>query len=455
MSNETITAGWLAERVGSTSARGIAGAVADLVRRTELAAGAKMPTVRAFAAELGVSPTTVAEAWTILRRHRVLLTQGRRGTVITGPPSVPHPARYERIGHFGGNVRSDLAIAAPDPALLPDLSGALTAALSNTGLNTYQREQVTPALEAAGQRDWPFESEAMLAVGGGYEGMLLVCQTQVIAGDRVAVEEPTAARLLDLLDFVGAEVLPVPCDAEGPRPDALAEALRRKPVAFVYQPRGHTPCGHAVGPERSARLAELLEPTGTVIVEDDGLGPISSKPLHSLGRVLPERTVLVRSYSKSYGPDLRLALVGGAGQIVDRIRVLRSFGTGWTSRILQDALAALLDDPAVDAGLVEARARYAERRGALSGALAERGVHVDTDDGLALWVPVREESETLVTLAAHGITVVPGSRCQSQPGGPAYIRVSTATLDTEPGAIAELADVLALAAHGGDPLDAR
>ncbi|MBM0224625.1 MULTISPECIES: hypothetical protein [Micromonospora] len=53
-------------------------------------------------------------------------------------------------------------------------------------------------------------------------------------------------------------MIPVPRDERGPRPDALADAVRRKPVLFIYQPHAHSPAGHSVDPARSAELAAAL-----------------------------------------------------------------------------------------------------------------------------------------------------------------------------------------------------
>lgn len=445
MDEPTVEASRLAEHIGERSARGIASALTDLIRRGDIAEGTRLPTVRGLAAELGVSPATVADAWATLRRHRVVSTQRRRGTVVIGPPSVPHPARYERIGDFGSRLSIDLAIAAPDPALLPPLGRALAAAARTERLNDYARETITARLREAVEPGWPFAAEGWLVVGGGYEGVQLVCQTIALPGDRIAVEDPTGARLLDIFEALGAEPIPVACDRDGPIPSALARALEANPAAFVYQPRGHTPCGHALTPARAAELAALLAPAGTLAVEDDGIGEVSAAPAVSVGEHLPGRTVLVRSYSKSHGPDLRIAVLGGAGEAVEKVRVLRSFGTGWTSRILQDALAHLLGDPEAERAVVRARETYARRRDGLAAALAERGLPTANRDGLALWVPVADESEALVTLAAHGVAAAPGSRYQIITSRP-HLRIATSRLPEDPARRAEIAEVIALAA---------
>ncbi|MEV0820159.1 PLP-dependent aminotransferase family protein [Nonomuraea rubra] len=449
-----MDAAWLAQRIADPSARGIAAALTDLIREGTVTAQTRLPTVRGLARELGVSSGTVADAWAELRRHGMIRTERRRGTVVLGPPEVPRPIRYERLGHWGDRLAIDLTIASPDTALLPPLEAALAAAARAEGLNDYARATITPRLRAAVEPDWPFQAEGWLAVGGGYEAVQLLCQTAALPGDRIAIEEPTGARLLDILERVGVQIVPVACDEHGPIPGALEKALRARPVAFVYQPRGQSPCGHAVTPARSAELAELLEPAKTLIVEDDGIGELSVSPMVSMGARFPGRTVLVRSYSKSHGPDLRIAVIGGAADAVERVRVLRSFGTGWTSRILQDTLAHLLGDAGVRERVAHAREVYARRRARLAAELAARGVRTGGGDGLVLWVPVHDEPAALVTLAAHGISVAPGSRYVVEPAAAHHLRLATARLTDDPDELSALADVIALAATGGRRLSA-
>ncbi|WP_019547350.1 aminotransferase class I/II-fold pyridoxal phosphate-dependent enzyme [Streptomyces sulphureus] len=445
------TAAGLAARLTDTTATGIAATMTELIRSGELAPDAPLPTVRALASVLGVSPATVAQAWSHLRKHRMIITRGRRGTVVSGPPSVPHPRRFERVGSLGDRLTLDLAVAAPDPALLPPLEEALQAGAAVPGLNDYTRTAIAPALQEAVRADWPGEPEAWTAVGGGYEGVELLCRALLLPGDRVAVEEPTAARLLDILDACDAEAVPVHCDDDGPLPESLATALDTSPALFLYQPRAQTPCGWTIGHDRADRLTALLAAAPHVfLLEDDGIGPLAQHPGASLAARLPDRSVVVRSYSKSYGPDLRIAVIGGPREVVEKTRVLRTYGTGWTSRILQGALAHLLRDRRTTA-LVEAAARrYAHRREALAGRLAEREVPTRNQDGLALWVPVADETSALVTLAARGITVSPGSRFRASPSSQAYVRVATSKLGEDPAALDQTADLLAHAATTAD-----
>ena len=58
--------------------------VVRLVRSGELPAGARLPTVRALAGDLGLAVNTVAHAYRALERDGVVETRGRHGTFVAG-----------------------------------------------------------------------------------------------------------------------------------------------------------------------------------------------------------------------------------------------------------------------------------------------------------------------------------------------------------------------------------
>jgi DNA-binding transcriptional MocR family regulator len=128
------------------------------------------------------------------------------------------------------------------------------------------------------------------------------------------------------------------------------------------------------------------------------------------------------------------------------VQSYRSFSSGWSSRLLQAAAAFLLNDPATTALVAQARDVYAMRRDALAARLVERGIDLPSSDGLCLWIPVAAEQFALVTLAAHGIAVLPGSKCSTRPI--ARIRLATCILKDR---YDYVADAVALAAGIGAP----
>lgn len=53
--------------------------------------GARLPTMRALAADLGVAIGTVARAYRELEATGLIASRRRTGTVVTGPTSAPEP----------------------------------------------------------------------------------------------------------------------------------------------------------------------------------------------------------------------------------------------------------------------------------------------------------------------------------------------------------------------------
>lgn len=430
----THDAEWLAERLSERTARGIAVETSALIRSGVLPIGSQLPTVRDLAFRLGVSPATVSEAWSELRRQKMISGRGRKGTWVFGDTVAPRPARMGSVGYFGEGVL-DLSLAVPDRALLPPLAAALAHGATAENVNSYERTPILAELKAAAERRWPYRPETFLATNGGYNAVYAALHALVMPGASVAIEDPTAMRLLDIIEDLGAEIIPVACDDDGPLPVSLATALARKPTAFIYQPRTHSVTGRAITADRLAELGRVLEGSDTLIIEDDGVGDVSPLPPVSLGARFPERVVHILSFSKALGPDLRLAVLSSSAGIVRQIQSYRSFSSGWTSRLLQAATAWLLNDKASMGMVATAREVYATRRAALAAALAVRGIALPAGDGLCVWVPVISEQYALVTLAAHGIAVLPGGKCSVR--ATSHIRVATGILSDRYEAVAD------------------
>ncbi|HEY4332815.1 MAG TPA: aminotransferase class I/II-fold pyridoxal phosphate-dependent enzyme, partial [Ilumatobacteraceae bacterium] len=296
----------------------------------------------------------------------------------------------------------------PDPALLPDLSRVVKLVGRQSLTSSYLDSPVLPELDEVLRAQWPFRPEELTVVDGAMDALDRVAQVIVHLGDRVVVEDPTFPPLLDLLDLLGAEVIGVPVDDAGISLEALRAALAHQPSAIFLQPRAHNPTGVTMTAKRAKAVAALLTNSNAIVVEDDHSGEIASSKLVSIGTSLPARTVHIRSFSKSHGPDLRLAAVGGAGDVVAAVANRRLLGPGWSSRILQAVLVALLNDPATARSLDEARAEYTRRRQLVTAVLQSRAVPFTGTDGINLWMRVNDERSALITLAAQGIGAAPG-----------------------------------------------
>jgi DNA-binding transcriptional MocR family regulator len=425
-----------------------AASAAELVRGIEqavasgaLAPGQRLPSVRRFASEVGLSPATVAAGLAELRRRGVVLTEPRRGTrigerppITSSRPPLPVPAGAR-----------DLSRGNPDPALLPNLGQALSRA--DLPVRLYGEPPALPGLLALAREQVQADGipgEALCVVSGALDAIERVLQVHLRPGDRVAVESPGYAALYDLLRAQGLSLEAVGMDERGMRPGELRAALARGAGAVIITPRGQNPTGAALDRDRAGELrAALAESPGALVIEDDHLGAVAGAPLHTTvpGRL---RWAATRSVAKALGPDLRLAVLAGDPQTVARVQGRQQCGPGWVSHILQTLVLSLWSDDAVQAQIVHAAAVYAERREGLLASLAAHGVPAQGASGLNVWVPVADEAATVGALMQRGWVVASGAPYRLAGSGPG-VRVTTATLTAEePARLAlDLAEVLA------------
>ena len=430
--------------VDDRSAKGIALALTTAIDHGALAPGTQLPPIRRAARDLEVAPATVSAAWAQLTRAGLIETDGRRGTRVRA--AVAGPRRYRRALDSPDGFRVDLSTGLPDPHLLPDLHAALRRVPRDEQQHSYLEDPVIPALRALLVESWPFPAEQLTVVDGAMDAHSQFVAAHLRFGDRVAVEQPCFPPLLDLLEMAGVVPLPVEYDAGGPVVSDLVAAVEAGAKVLFFQPWGQNPSGQSLAPSRARALAAALSGRDVLVVEDDSAGGSPSGAPLSLGACLPGQTALVRSYSKTHGPDLRLAAIGGPRRVVDPIVERRYLGQGWSSRLLQSILVDLLTAARSQAVVARAQRIYADRTMAMADALAAHGLVVPGRDGINLWVPVADQSAALLHLAAAGVRAASGDPFWITPPGESHIRITTASVD---GGYDDLAALVAAAAHAG------
>lgn len=432
----------IAEEVGDSSAQGIARAISGLITAGRINPGDQLPTVRAVASALGVSSSTVSAAWRLMQNHGVILTDRRRGTTVRSSRGSIE-GRYWQVPVPHGTFEVDLSTGTPDSALLPQIGPILKRIHANVAVGSYLDSPVLPDLETELRRRWPFEPEHITVVDGAQDALDRLVGALLQIGDRVIVEQPTFPPLLDMLELAGAEVIGVALDDQGMVLSPFSEALERPPTAVFLQPRAHNPSGISMSAKRADAIAGLLGPE-TWVIEDDHSGDASGVPLNSVSARRPQRGVLIHSYSKSHGPDLRIAAIGGATAPLRTLERRRSLGPSWTSRLVQQILLEMLTDGMVEAQVQRAAATYLQRRADFVAALASHGIALAMGAGLNISVPVQDEQVAVIYLAANGIAAAPGRPFLVEPTDEDFIRLS---IGNHRGHAADLAEVVAAAAR--------
>ena len=350
------------------------------------------------------------------------------------------PLRVRGARPLPANVR-DLASGNPDPGMLPPLGPALAAL--DPAHKLYGGPVKLERLVKLVRADFAADGIAgdIAVVGGALDGIERTLQSQLLPGDQVVVEDPSWPRINDLVRSLGMHPVPVSIDGRGPVPQELTAALRGA-KAVIVTPRGQNPTGAAIDEQRGLQLRRVLEQNpDLLVIEDDYVGAVAGAPYVGL-HAASQRWVVIRSLSKVLGPDLRVAPMIGDALTISRVEGRQLLGAGWVSHLLQQTAANLLESAGTAELLERAKLSYAERRTALTDALAEHGIAAHGRTGLGVWVPLAEEVATVQHLLERGWAVSAGERFRF--GSPPGIRITTTNLgpDEATGLAAAIAEIV-------------
>jgi GntR family transcriptional regulator/MocR family aminotransferase len=394
-------------------------AIRDGIREGRLAAGARLPSTRALADELGVSRGVVSEAYGQLAAEGYLLT--RQGAPVrvarTVRPAQPRPSAVSLLPSFRYHFHPGL----------PDLAGfprdrwlrSLRAALREAPLDAvgYPDPRGVPSLrETLGEylgrvRGVAADPEQMMICGGFSPGLSMLCRWLQERGvEQVALEDPGWHQHRLIVEQAGLEVVPIPVDREGLRVDAL-EASGASVV--VVTPAHQFPTGCVLGSERRAALVEWAEKGERLIVEDDydseyrydraGVGALQG--------LAPERVAYIGSTGKRLAPGIRLGwmqLPSWAAWPLVPVKAIEDRGC---DAVQQLALQDFIERGELDRHLRRTRLLYQRRREALSRAVASRLASCRLGEGAAglyetLALPDElDEASVIAAAAERGVGV--------------------------------------------------
>jgi DNA-binding transcriptional MocR family regulator len=431
-------------QIAGQSASAIAESIERGIDSGALKADEPLPTIRTLASRLGVSPTTVNAAYTQLRSHGRIGGNRRGGSRIVPRAKFPTAA--------AATIRDDvrnLVIANPDPALLPPLRPFVERSLEEGHL--YGATLVHPKLLDAARKRFEADRVDAAYVGvasGTLDAIAAALSTNLVAGDIVALEDPTYPPYRELCALLGLRAIPVRVDAYGAVPADVAKAVRAGAKALIVVPRAQNPTGAAFDAKRAGELAAVLHDAHTtLVIEDDYLGLLfSSRPSLLSGKI--PRWLLIRSVGKPLAPDVRVAFRAADALTHARLEHQQRLSAGWVSWMLQGTVAAMLADPAVTRRLKTAGEAYWTRRHELVMQLRKHAIHVLDGPGFTVWVPVPDELSVVRSLDTAGWAVDGGTRYrfESTPG----IRVVTTTMDADEAQrfAATLAEILTSSSSG-------
>ncbi|MFM9371485.1 PLP-dependent aminotransferase family protein [Streptomyces sp. Da 82-17] len=420
----TATAG---ERPGY---RALAHGVRTLLLDGRIALRTRLPAERELATALGISRATVTAAYDLLRTDGFAHSRRGSGTWT----ALPEGRRPSSVAFADADDVIDLALAAPyapHGALADALAAATGAAMARHAASAGYHPYGLPELRAAvaerfTRRGLPTLPEQILITSGAQQAVSLTLDLLARPGDRVLVENPSYANVLDAVRRGGLRATPVPVTDEGWDAEVAESTLRQSAPRLAYLvPDFHNPTGRLMPEEQRLRLLGTVRRTGTWLIVDETLTDIALDvpppvPFASLaGHGVGEQVVTVGSLSKTHWGGLRIGWVRAGSQLITELATHR-VPTDIAGSVLDQLVAVELIER-TDAVLAERLPLLRSQRTALAAALAEQLPDWRWQlppGGLCLWVDLGAPVSSALAAAAldHGVRIEGGARFGADPG---------------------------------------
>jgi DNA-binding transcriptional MocR family regulator len=427
----------------------------DLGRLTP---GDRLPSVRDLMAKHRVSPVTVRRAVAALADEGLIEPRPGHGTFVAHRPEPPAaPDCGWQAGALGGTRMVPGLVEMLAPVARP---GTINLAGGYPPAELQALALVTAAMARATRRPGVWERMSLEGVeplrtwfarqigGSVAPHEVIVCPGSQSAiatafgalaapGSSLLIESPTYLGAILAAQATGLNLIPVPCDRDGVKPEALADAMARTGARLAYlQPTFANPAGTSLAPGRRRQVLEVAAQFGAILIEDDwarDLSLVSSPPAPLMTADGDGHVVCIRSITKSTAPGLRIGALVARGAVLARLAATRSISDFFVPGPIQEAAVETLHSPGWARHLKRLRTTLLERRDTMVAAvrrqLGEDGITTIPLGGMYLWVRLPDHVDDVALtarLAKSKVIVSPGRRWfPAEPTG-SYLRLSYA-----------------------------
>ncbi|MFJ9129403.1 PLP-dependent aminotransferase family protein [Streptomyces sp. NPDC102340] len=390
--------------------RALADGIRLLVLEGRVPVATRLPAERELAQALSVSRTTVAAAYEALRGEGFLESRRGAGSWTAVPAGNPLPARgLEPLPPEALGSMIDLgtaALPAPEPWLTRAVQGALeelppyahTHGDYPAGLPAL-RTMIAERYTAHGIPTMP---EQIMVTTGAMGAIDAICHLFAGRGERVAVESPSYANILQLMREAGLRLVPVAMadGLQGWDLERWRQVLREAAPRLAYVVADfHNPTGALADEEQRRALVDSARAAGTVLVVDETMTELHFDGEDSASAAIPRRVcafdpagstvITVGSASKAFWAGMRIGWVRAAPDVIRSLVAARAYADLGTPVLEQLAVNWLLNTGGWEEAVALRRAQARGNRDALVAAVRRELPDWEFEvpnGGLTLWV---------------------------------------------------------------------
>ncbi|MCJ1901293.1 PLP-dependent aminotransferase family protein [Paracoccus versutus] len=443
----------------TTRTQALMDAVRAKIANRALGPGDRLSSVRGFARTMGVSPSTVVEAYDRLAAEGVIRARRGSGFYVTGADLPPMalaemgPPRDRAVDPFWVSRQSldaDDSVLKPGCGWLP--AGWMPNAALRKGLRALARAEDALLSDYGSTRGAPalrrlllgrFADEGILATmdqvmltGSGTQAIDLICRLLLRPEDTVLVDDPCYFNFHALLRAHQVRVVGIPFTPTGPDIAAFERALAEEnPRLYITNSALHNPTGASLSPQTAHRVLSAAAAHGLTIVEDDifaDFEPALSPRLAILDGL--NRVIRIGSFSKTLSASLRCGYIAARPDWIEGLadlQVATSFGG--PSPVAAELIAGVLAGGSYRKHMDELRQRLTRARKEAEDRLRPLGLvpWIMPRGGFYLWcrLPEGRDSTAIARRCLEeNVVLAPGNVFSVSQSASAFLRFNVAQL---------------------------
>lgn len=441
----------------ATRTADVMNAIRARVASRALVADDRLPSIRSFAASMGVSPSTVVEAYDRLVAEGLIRARPGSGFYVSATALPPlalakdQPQRDRAVDPFWvsrQSLDSDGATLKPGCGWLPadwmptealrralrGLARAEDAALSDYGATRGSLTLRRILMARFADEGLELPPEQLLLTASGTQAIDLICRFLLRPGDTVLVDDPCYFNFRALLRAHQVKIVSVPYTAAGPdvaRFETVLEAER--PRLYVTNSALHNPTGATLSPQTAHRLLNAAATYDLTIVEDDIFADFEPEPSARLAALDGlNRVIRIGSFSKTLSASVRCGYIAARPDwIEDLVDLQVATGFGGPSAVATEIIASVLASGFYRKHVEELRRRLARARRDVGDRLQRLGIvpWLMPRGGFYLWcrLPAGCDSADVARAAlADNVVLAPGNVFSASQSAAGFMRFNVA-----------------------------
>lgn len=375
--------------------------IEQMIESGTLAPGARLPSVRQTASEIGASKNTIVEAYARLSARQIIRSQPGAGYFVIEQSEEPNIhansvlEASDRVSLLHAQLSQDYIVrpgdGRPPPSWMKEaLPKRIDSSFITSGDNDHTgygnpmghlalREIIAKRFNFRGPTVSP--SQVSTTFGANHALDLLI-RRYLSPGQCVLVDDPGYYPLFAKLRLAQVKAIAVPRGKSGPDLQKLEElAIKHSPTFFFTQSSAHNPTGTSYDLRTSHAALQIAAKYNFRIVDDD---PFVDLPgLNSIGSRLWEldgfqSVIFVGSFSKLLSASFRSGYIVADKKIIDDINEFKMITTVNSSRLSEVMIAQMIRNGRYDKHLNRLERRLTNAREVCEDAFRNIGLQMYT-----------------------------------------------------------------------------